>query len=81
MIDLQETISAERYARWIGRDVEVLVEGPSKRDPACVRGKTDDFKTVVLPGGQADVGAVRSARIVRASSHTLIAEGVSEGSD
>jgi len=80
MIDLQEEISGERYAQWIGRVVEVLVEGVSRRDPACVRGKADDFKTVVLPGGDADVGAVRSVRIARATSHTLIAEGVPDGS-
>jgi tRNA-2-methylthio-N6-dimethylallyladenosine synthase len=79
MIDLQEEISAERYARWIGREVEVLVEGLSRRDRACVRGKTDDFRTVVLPGGQADVGEMRTVRIARASAHTLIAEGVPEG--
>lgn len=81
MIDLQEEISAERYARWIDRKVEVLVEGLSRRDSAFVRGKTDDFKTVVLPGGEADVGAMRSVRIARASSHTLVAEGVPEGAD
>jgi tRNA-2-methylthio-N6-dimethylallyladenosine synthase len=76
MIDLQEEISAERYARWIDREVEVLVEGVSRRDPACVRGKTDDFKTVVLPGGQEEIGTMRSVRIARASSHTLVAEGI-----
>jgi tRNA-2-methylthio-N6-dimethylallyladenosine synthase len=79
MIDLQEKISAERYARWIGREVEVLVEGVSRRDRTCVRGKTDDFKTVVLPGGQGDIGAMRTVRIARASAHTLVADGVVEG--
>ena len=76
MICLQEEVSAERYARWIGCEVDVLIEGPSRRDPGCLRGKTDDFKTVILPadGGQPD--GLRRARIARATSHTLIAEGV-----
>lgn len=81
MISLQEEISAERYARMIGRMVAVLVEGQSRRDLSCVRGKSDDFKTVILPGGSADMGRILSVRIARASSHTLIAEGVSEQSE
>ena len=44
-----------------------------------MRGKTDDFKTVVLPGGEADVGKMCTVRIVRASAHTLVADGVVEG--
>jgi len=83
VIALQEEISTERYARWVGREVEVLVEGASRRDPNCLRGKTDDFKTVILPvtgdpDGAAAIGKLRGVRIARATSHTLIAEGVAE---
>jgi tRNA-2-methylthio-N6-dimethylallyladenosine synthase len=78
MILLQEEISAERYARTIGDEVVVMVEGPSRRDPSCVRGKTDDFKTVILPADDSTLGALRRVRIARATSHTLIAEGVDE---
>ncbi len=76
LIDLQEEISAERYARWIGTEVEVLVEGPARRDPDCVKGKTDDMKTVVLPAAGSPIGRLRRVPIARASSHTLIADGV-----
>lgn len=81
MIRLQEEISRERYARWIGREVEVLVEGPSRRDPSAARGKADDFKTVILPVDGAAPGALRRVRIARATSHTLIAEGVAAAED
>ncbi len=76
MIDLQEEISRERYAYWIGREVDVLVEGPSRRDPAAARGKADDLKTVILPADGTRPGSIRRVRIAAATSHTLIAEGV-----
>lgn len=82
VIALQEEISAERYARWVGREVEVLIEGASRRDPRCLRGKSDDLKTVILPADGAEkVGRLRRVRIVRATSHTLIAEGVGGKAD
>ena len=76
MIRLQEEIAAERYAAVVGREVDVLIEGPARRDPSCLRGKSDDFKTVILPGAGARAGEIRRAKIVRATSHTLIGEGV-----
>ena len=78
MILLQEEISTERYAGWIGREAVVLPEGPARRDPTCLRGKTDDFKTAILPGDGLPLGQLRRVRIARATSHTLIAEGVEE---
>ncbi len=77
VIALQEEVSTERYARWVGREVEVLIEGASRRDARCLRGKSDDFKTVILPAHEGwVVGRLRRVRIARATSHTLIAEGV-----
>jgi tRNA-2-methylthio-N6-dimethylallyladenosine synthase len=78
MIRLQEEIARDRYARWIGREVQVLVEGPSRRDPARSRGKSDDFKTVILPSTDAEPGKLKGVRIARATSHTLFAEGIPE---
>ncbi|MBD3163465.1 MAG: tRNA (N6-isopentenyl adenosine(37)-C2)-methylthiotransferase MiaB [Candidatus Eisenbacteria bacterium] len=76
LIELQERISAERYARWVGREVEVLVEGPSRRDRSCARGRSDDNKTVILPAEGARPGEIATVRIARATAHTLIAAGV-----
>jgi tRNA-2-methylthio-N6-dimethylallyladenosine synthase len=78
MIALQEEHSARRYARWVGREVEVLVEGPSRRDPSRSVGMTPDFKRVVLPGAHATGSAVR-LRVAHSTSHTLLAEGVGSG--
>jgi tRNA-2-methylthio-N6-dimethylallyladenosine synthase len=75
MIALQEEHARRRYARWEGREVEVLVEGPSRRDPRRSVGKTPDFKKVVLPGAHA-VGDLVRVRVERTTSHSLLAAGV-----
>jgi len=73
LIALQEAISLERHREQVGREVEVLVEGPSKRPPGHVHGKTRDFKTAVLPGDGIEPGALVLARVEDATAHTLLA--------
>jgi tRNA-2-methylthio-N6-dimethylallyladenosine synthase len=75
VIALQEEISLRRYRRLVGREVEVLVEGPSRRDPAHAVGKSADGKTVILPAGP-EIGALARVRIASATSHSLQAQGV-----
>ena len=72
IIDLQEAIAATRNARWIGRDVDVLVEGPARRPPGHVVGKTAHFITAVVPG-PAEPGTLVTATITSATGHTLVA--------
>ncbi|MEZ4650768.1 MAG: tRNA (N6-isopentenyl adenosine(37)-C2)-methylthiotransferase MiaB [Candidatus Eisenbacteria bacterium] len=77
LIAEQERISLDRYRRWEGRHVDVLVESTSRRNPLNSVGKSDDGKTVILPGTP-EPGTMVSVPIARATSHTLIAEGVQE---
>jgi tRNA-2-methylthio-N6-dimethylallyladenosine synthase len=73
IVALQERISAEVFAAHVGRRERVLVTGPSKRDASQLVGRTDGFKTVILPSG---VGAVREfvdVTIERATMATLFA--------
>lgn len=77
LIELQETISARRYAASVGREVEVLVEGPSRRNPLHAVGKAPDGKTVIVPNDGV-AGVLRRVLIADASSHTLRAQGVAE---
>ncbi|MBT5534990.1 MiaB/RimO family radical SAM methylthiotransferase, partial [Candidatus Poribacteria bacterium] len=72
IIDLQEAVSREVYAGHVGSVVSALVEGPSKRDPADLYGKTDDFKTCVFPAGDAQPGDIVRAQVDSATAHTLI---------
>jgi tRNA-2-methylthio-N6-dimethylallyladenosine synthase len=73
IVALQETISAEVFAAHVGRRERVLVHGPSKRDPAQLMGRTDGFKTVILPSGVGAVGELVDVTITRATMATLFA--------
>ncbi len=72
IIELQEGISREVYAGRVGDVASVLVEGPSKRDPNDLYGKTDDFKTCVFPALEARPGDIVNVRVESATAHTLI---------
>jgi tRNA-2-methylthio-N6-dimethylallyladenosine synthase len=73
IVALQEQIGAQVFAAHVGRRERVLVHGPSKRDPAQLMGRTDGFKTVILPPGVGAVGALIDVTIERATMATLFA--------
>jgi tRNA-2-methylthio-N6-dimethylallyladenosine synthase len=74
IIALQERISGEINRQTIGRTVEVLVEGPAKRQEGWLAGKSGQFKTVVFPGIGARPGDLVPVRVVSATAHTLVGE-------
>ena len=73
IIALQEKISGEVFQAQIGRQERVLVFGPSKRDPSQLMGRTDGFKTVILPSGVGAIGELVDVTIARATMATLFA--------
>ncbi len=73
IVALQERISAEVFAAHVGRDERVLVTGPSKRDPRQLIGRTDGFKSVILPTGVGVIGGFVDVTIERATMATLFA--------
>ncbi len=73
IVALQETISAEVFAAQVGRRERVLVTGPSKRDPDQLIGRTDGFKTVILPRGVGTIGELVDVTIQRATMASLFA--------
>jgi len=73
IVALQETISVEVFTAQIGKRERVLVTGPSKRDPAQLIGRTDGFKSVILPSGIGAVGELVDVEIKRATMATLFA--------
>ncbi|MGH7822120.1 MAG: radical SAM protein, partial [Candidatus Binatia bacterium] len=76
VIDLQERISAERARRWHGRVVEVLVEGPARRQQGWLAGKSAEFRTAVFPAGGRRVGDLVPVLVHDSTAHTLIGEAV-----
>ena len=73
IVALQEKISGEVFAAHVGRQERVLVHGPSKRDPAQLMGRTDGFKSVILPAGVGAIGGLVDVTITRATMATLFA--------
>ncbi|HTL36514.1 MAG TPA: tRNA (N6-isopentenyl adenosine(37)-C2)-methylthiotransferase MiaB [Kofleriaceae bacterium] len=73
IVALQETISAEVFAAQVGKGERVLVTGPSKRDPNQLIGRTDGFKSVILPTGVGQIGGFVDVTIERATMATLFA--------
>ncbi len=76
LIAVQEGISKIRNTRMIGRTADVLVQGPSRRDPQQVVGRTSCFRTTILPGEGLEPGDLVPARIVGGTSHTLFGETI-----
>ncbi|HEY6867134.1 MAG TPA: MiaB/RimO family radical SAM methylthiotransferase, partial [Candidatus Eisenbacteria bacterium] len=76
LVDLQHAISGEINDGWIGREVEVLVEGPARRDPSQLYGRAPQFKAVVCANDGAPAGTLRRVRIVGATPVTLFGEPV-----
>jgi tRNA-2-methylthio-N6-dimethylallyladenosine synthase len=73
VIALQERIGAEINAEWVGREVEVLVEGPARRRAGWLAGKTRHFKTAVLPADGSSPGDLVRMRVAHSTAHTLVA--------
>ena len=88
LIAQQQAISGAIHDALIGREVEVLVEGPARRAarggaPASpgrgdgqLFGKSAHFKTVVFDDDGTPPGALRRVRVVGATPVTLIGESV-----
>lgn len=70
LIDAVQRVAAERNARRVGLAEEVLVEGPSRNDPALSRGRTRRNQTVNFTGAAAP-GELVHVRIEAATSTTL----------
>ena len=70
LVELVQRRARERAERFVGRTMEVLVEGPSRTDPARLRGRTRHNKTVNFDGTAAP-GELVQVEITAATSTTL----------
>ncbi len=71
LLDAVNAIGARKYEDFVGRRTQILVEGPSRRNPARLEGRTGCAKIVVFEGGDRHVGQLLDLRITRAGSFTL----------
>ena len=73
LVELVQRRALERSERFVGTTQEVLVEGPSRTDPARLRGRTRHNKTVNFTG-LAQPGELVQVEITGATSTTLSGE-------
>ena len=74
IIELQNRKSLERYRSQIGKRLEVLVEGPSKRDPAQLCGRASNNMMCVFPAAGRTPGTYTEVLVRDCTSATLICE-------
>ncbi|MBO0746452.1 MAG: TRAM domain-containing protein, partial [Candidatus Dormibacteraeota bacterium] len=70
LVEVVQRRAAERAQRFVGRTVEVLVEGPSRTDPTRLRGRSRHNKVVNF-SGTASPGELVEVEITGATSQTL----------
>ena len=70
LVELVQRVAESRNYERVGRVEEVLVEGPSRTDPAVLRGRTRRNVTVNFAGASAP-GDLVDVRIDGATSTTL----------
>jgi tRNA-2-methylthio-N6-dimethylallyladenosine synthase len=73
LVEVVQRRALERAQRFVGRTLEVLVEGPSRTDPERMRGRTRHNKVVNF-SGLAAPGELTRVEITAATSQTLSGE-------
>jgi tRNA-2-methylthio-N6-dimethylallyladenosine synthase len=73
LVEVIQRRAHERAQRFVGRTLDVLVEGPSRTDPSRVRGRSRHNKVVNFTGLGAP-GEIVAVTIAHATSQTLAGE-------
>ena len=73
LVEVVQRRAAERAQRFVGRSLEVLVEGTSRTDPSRLRGRSRHNKAVNF-SGLAVPGEIVPVQITSATSQTLVGE-------
>ncbi len=74
IINLQNTLSAQRNTEDVGKEFEVLVEGVSKRSDEQMFGRTSQNKVVIFDRNNIKVGDYVRVKITSCSSATLFGD-------
>ena len=76
LLDEVNRIGAMRYKKHVGKRMQVLVEGPSRRNKERMEGRTRCNRIVVFEGGERFRGQLVDLDIIRAGSFTLYGDPV-----
>jgi tRNA-2-methylthio-N6-dimethylallyladenosine synthase len=71
LLETINEIGKRKYDAFVGRRTQILVEGPSRKNPARMTGRTRCNKIVVFDGSARHRGQLMDVKITRAGSFTL----------
>jgi len=71
LLALVNELAEDKYRKFAGQQVQVLVEGPSRKNAARLEGRTRCNKIVVFEGSPRHIGQLMDMRIERAAPFTL----------
>ena len=71
LLELVNTTGARQHQKFVGRQVQILVEGPSKKNPSRLTGRTRCNKIVVFEGSERHHRQLMDVKVTRAGSFTL----------
>jgi tRNA-2-methylthio-N6-dimethylallyladenosine synthase len=74
LIALQNAITCEINETYLDREVEVLVEGVSPKNPGMLQGYSREFKMVHFPGSPDRAGRIARARVTSSAQWGLNAQ-------
>jgi tRNA-2-methylthio-N6-dimethylallyladenosine synthase len=77
LLSLVNSLALPKYDALIGREVEILCEGPSKTNPNRLTGRTGTNRIVVFEGkAERHVGEIFNVRVNAAQHFTLYGDAV-----
>jgi tRNA-2-methylthio-N6-dimethylallyladenosine synthase len=71
LLTTMNEIGRRKHGACVGRTMQILVEGPSRKNPARMTGRTRCNKIVIFEGAERHRGQLLEVRIERAGSFTL----------
>ena len=71
LLELVNRIGKQKYEAFVGQPVQILVEGPSRKNEARMMGRTPCNKLVLFDGSERHRGQLMDVRITRTGSFTL----------
>jgi len=74
LVELANRISAEKHAEYVGKTVEVLVDGESKDEAYPLTSRTKNGRLVHLAGDRELIGSFVYARIIHSTTWALFGE-------
>ena len=71
LLELVNSIGKRKYEAFVTRQVQILVEGPSRKNEARMMGRTPCNKLVLFDGSERHRGQLMDVRVTRTGSFTL----------